>query len=181
MPTKATKKTTKAVRFALPAEYTPPKNNLPRNKAQDPLYRKPDLTTATRNPRNLSNSRQELDLASTRAVHGSEKPSSVSRRPKNLPQEKRTTSPENHKGSTINFRPVGSPPSPRPAPFPAKKPEKVPSPESKAYQSPHTLRRSPRSGPENEEQVRVRFRGGRRTEVKIAGRDGLPPLVVKFR
>lgn len=177
MPTKATKQTTKAVRFALPAEHTSPRNKLPRSKAQDPLYRKPDLTPTKRNPGNPSNSTRDLDLACTRAVHGSEKPSSVSRRQKNVPQEKRTTTPERQRGSTMNRKPVVSP-SP---PFPAKRTEKVPSPGGKAYQSPQTSRRSP-SGPENEEQVRVRFHSGRRTEVKIAGGgSGLPPLVVKFR
>ncbi|KAI7208345.1 hypothetical protein KC333_g9173 [Hortaea werneckii] len=82
----------------------------------------------------------------------------------------------------MNRKPMGSPPPPPPPPpFPAKKPAKPPSPESKAYQSPQTPRRSP-SGPENEEQVRVRFHSGRRTDVKIAGGgSGRPPLVVKFR
>lgn len=175
MPRKTARQTTKAVRFALPAEHTPRRYNHPRSKSQDPHNRKPDLTAAT-NPRNASNSRQNPDFASTRAVHGSEKPSSVSRRQNNLPQEKRRTSPENHRGWTENRKPLGSPPPP----FPTKRPEKGPSSGGKAHLSPHIPRRRP-SGPETEEQVRVRFHSGRRTDVKIAGRDGLPPLVVKFR
>lgn len=149
---------------------------IPWSKPQEPYHRKSDFATAAK-PRSPSIPKQELDLTSTRAVHGSEKSSSVSRRQNNLPQERRMTSSGKHRDSTANRNPMGSPPPPL---LPAKRPERRPSLGGKAHPSPHTPRPSP-SGPANEEQVRVRFHSGRRTDVKIAGRDGLPPLVVRFR
>lgn len=186
MPNNAAKSTAKAVRFALPAEHTPRRHDSPLSRNQELPHRRPNLTSAT-NPRKPSNSRQELELASTRAVHGSEKSSPVARRQESPATGKRRPDlPGNRKDPTINRKPRANP-STLPA-YPPKRPDKRPAPPT----TPAPRRKPPlpssvpgrKSSPAQKEpeQVRVKFhRGSRRTDVKIAGGSGLPPLVVKFR
>lgn len=188
MPNNAAKQSTKAVRFALPAEHTPRRHNSPWSRNQELPHRRPALRPATASPSRRSNSRQELDLTSTKAVHGSEKSSSVPREPKNPAAGKnRPEPPGNHKDSTINRKPRTDPstlptflpkrPDRRPAhpPAPPHK-RKPPLPSSAPGRKSSPSQKEP-------EQVRVKFhRGSRRTDVRIAGGSGgLPPLVVKFR
>lgn len=179
MPNNAAKQTTKAVRFALPAEHTPRRHDSPWSKNRELRDRRPDLTTAT-NPRRGSSTRQGLDLESTRAVHGSEKSSSVSKGQSNPPGRKKIARPEEHKPSTLDRKSAPNSSPPAPPSFSAKRSEKRPAPSPPPRAK--TLRRKSTPRKPGPEQVRVNFhRGSRRTDVKIAGESGLPPLVVKFR